>query len=239
MDARSSSTTSDYDNGSNVDSFATPSQVGMIVPTVSEEEQQGLRTNGIHLSSLPRSVRWRIQLGLLQDPSENTIANNKGKNDDERVCNLEALTDYNHDAILKQTERFKALVEKYVEETVQVDNEKPGMSKSLSTESNEPDDGLKSTSKPAEIDPLTAMVMEKEAQETRKAELYLKYRKERARMKRGLATEARVIESESDEVDRASVSSFLVMTLYAYAVRRLSNYTDCCIPIFIIFSGHG
>ena len=51
------------------------------------------------------------------------------------------------------------------------------------------------------------MVMEQEAQETRKAELYLKYRKERARMKRGLSVEARVIEGEADEgVDRASVS---------------------------------
>ena len=207
MDAKSSVTTSDYDGSSNVDSFGTMSQVGMIVPTVSEEEQQGARTNGTHLSSLPRSVRWRIQLGLLQDPSKDIVANDVGINSVGRICNLETLTDYNHDAIFKQAERFKCLVEKYVEETIEIDNEKQSASSSPSTE-NKGSDDFESSSKPAEIDPLTAMVMEQEAQETRKAELYLKYRKERARRKRGLATEARVIESENDEVDQASVSTF-------------------------------
>ena len=57
-----------------------------------------------------------------------------------------------------------------------------------------------------EIDPLTAMVMEQEAIETRKAELLLKYKKERARRKRGLTTEGRQVVGESDGVDEASVS---------------------------------
>ena len=106
MEAKSSVTTSDYDSSSNVDSFGTNSQVGMIVPTISEEEQQGARINGVHLSTLPRSVRWRIQLGLLQDPCE---ANNEN-NAKDIICNLETVTDCNHDTIFKQSERFKYLL---------------------------------------------------------------------------------------------------------------------------------
>ena len=195
----------DYESSSNVSSFGSPSQVGMIAPTVSEEEQQGVRTNGEHLSSLPRSVRWRIQLGLLQDPSTDDNAANSNKDgDDKRIYNVEFVFERNRDAIAKQEERFKGLVEKYVGETMEKETSQH-VSPSFSSETNGLD-GANNTVKPGDIDPLTAMVMEKEAQETRKAELYLKYRKERARMKRGLATEARVIESESDEVDRASVS---------------------------------
>jgi len=206
MDAKSSITSSDYDNStSNVDSFGTQSQVGMIVPTASEEEQQDLRTDGEHLIYLPRSVRWRIQLGLLQDPSAGaTVANTKVIEDEKLTCTLETVSAYNHDTVSAQAERFKGLVEKYVEESTEVDNEQPSLSKSLSSENNG-FNGTNSTAEPAEIDPLTAMVMEQEALETRKAKLYLKYRKERARRKRGLTTEASIIESESDEVDRASL----------------------------------
>jgi len=206
MDAKSSTTNSDYDSSSNVGSFAPPSQVGMIVPTVSEEEQQGVRTNGDHLASLPRSVRWRIQLGLLQDPSaEDTVANTIKNGDEKHICNLETVLAYNHDVIFKQAERFKGLVEKYIEETTEVDNEQPSLSPSSSSENNAARPAESDPSTAAEIDPLTAMVMEKEAQEKRKSELYLKYRKERARRKRGLTTEDRVTENESDEVDRASL----------------------------------
>ena len=202
MDAKSSITSGD-ESESNVSSLGQRLQVGMIVPTDSEEEQQGARTNGDHLKSLPRSLRWRIQLGILHDPIAST---NFAKNAKESICNLNSILSHNEDEISRQAERFKNLVEKYTEETSEVDNEHPDLSPSMPSDKFEFD----STSNSAEVDPLTAMVMEKEAQETRKAELYLKYRKERARMKRGLATEARVIESESDEVDRASVSGYNV-----------------------------
>ena len=206
IDAKRSTMTSNNGSGNEAGYFGSPPQVGMIVPTVSEDEQQGLRTNGEHLTSLPRSVRWRIQLGLLQDPSDDdTVPNTDKDGDDKHICNLETLSNYNLGVIVKQAERFKGLVEKHVETATEDEKETHDLSPS-SAESNEID-SANNTAKPAEIDPLTAMVMEKEAQETRKAELYLKYRKERARMKRGLATEAHVIESESDEVDRASVSS--------------------------------
>ncbi len=206
MDAKSYATSSDYDGSSNVGSFGSPSQVRMIVPTESEEEQQGMRTNGEHLASLPRSVRWRIQLGLLKDPSaDDSVTNANNNRDGKRNCNVEVVFENNRDVIQQQEDRFKALVQKYVEETTDVGNDEHA------TPPLSPEEIGFDSAKPAEIDPLTAMVMEKEAQETRKAELYLKYRKERARMKRGLATEARVIESESDGVDQASVSTLIVM----------------------------
>ena len=243
MDASSSSiTNSDYTNSSIGGFFGGPqSQVGMIVPTLSEEEQQGVRTNGEHLTSLPRSVRWRIQLGLLQDPTATTTTNtttnnNNGNNDDKISCTLETVTEYNSEIIAKQGERFKELVEKHVEETEGVDatkneqqqQQQPNNNVSSSSGNNNNNNNnatIDDTAKFA-FDPLTAMVMEQEAQETRKAELYLKYRKERARRKRGLTTEARVIESENDEVvDRASVSYVLCYVMLCY----VSYCTTICL----------
>jgi hypothetical protein len=157
-----------------------------IVPTASEEETQGRKVLHGDLSGLPRSVRWRIQLGLLQEPPSSVIS-------------LEEVTECNRLLVDQQNDRFKKMVEQHLEEeepTEDANNsEKQAVASDISPE----------TDVNQMLDPLTAMVMEQEAQETRKAELYLKYRKERARMKRGLAVEARVMEGDSDEVDRASV----------------------------------
>jgi hypothetical protein len=183
-----------------------------IVPTVSEDEQHGALVVTGDLSALPRSVRWRIQLGLLQDPSL-TIA--------PRSCTLEDVTELNRQMIINQGERFKYLVEKYVEEDVN-ENDNNNSGDETNNNNNKGNDTAAAASTSAMLDPLTAMVMEEEARETRKAELYLKYRKERARRKRGLSTEARIIESESgDEVDRASVSTFVLCCL-------LNVYLECC-----------
>lgn len=229
MNSMSNTAKVDYDSSSNASSFGWPSRVGMIVPTVSEEEQQGIRTNGKHLSLLPRSVRWRIQLGLLGDPlANNNVPNTSTKGgNNELVCNLESVLGLNRDAIAKQEERFKRLEDKYIEETAE-----EGKEEQISE--NNGFDNANDSPKSAEIDPLTAMVMEKEAQETRKAELYLKYRKEKAMMKRGLKTEARVIESESDTVDRASVSSlncalrrFQITNLYLVMRNSFSSFFVC------------
>ena len=106
---------------------------------------------------------------------------------------LELIYQTNKGAIQKQNGRFQSLMEKYVEDEVE--------------EEAAPEDTVqKEDSKAPEVDPLTAMVMEQEAIETRKAELLLKYKKERARRKRGLTTEGRHIGDESDGIDRASVS---------------------------------
>jgi len=204
-----STTKSDY-TGSNIGSH-----VGMIVPTISEDEQQGKRIQGEHLSMLPRSVRWRIQLGLLQDPSAIDLDST-----------LETVLEYNKETLMECNKVFKELVEK-VEETEEVDDSSDNMDgtndQALSSSSSSTPDTTKSIE--VDVDPLTAIVLEKEARETRKAELYLKYRKERARRKRGLTTEARIIESESDEVDRAS------LIIIEKDLKRLPHPTETKQPI--------
>ena len=149
-------------------------------------------------STLPRSIRWRLQLGILSEPPP------PPQPTQQQQLDLEMLLKHNQATEKAINDKFKELVTNHVE----VEEEDNGGGE------NGGDDGTKETSSAAntggdadEIDPLTAMVMEEQERETRKAELYLKYRKERARRKRGLTTEARIIESECDEVvDRASVS---------------------------------
>lgn len=140
------------------------------------------------LSVIPRSVRWRIQLGIFQsvDPAEFRESSTKDI--------LDAIYQINTGVIQQQKERFQSLMEKYVEEEVEDELHSP-----------EPPQ----TAALPEVDPLTAIVMEQQAIETRKAELLLKYKKERARRKRGLTTEGRHIGDESDGIDRASVSTNL------------------------------
>ena len=155
--------------------------VAMIVPTISEDEQQGKRRRAEHLSMIPRSVRWRIQLGLLTDPTF------LGKGVPVKIKNV---LECNREKVKECDDLFKELVKKYLEEAEEVDKTN-GRNTGSKTE--------------VDIDPLTSFVKEEEARESKKAQLYLKYRKERARRKRGLSTEARFVESESDEVDRDSV----------------------------------
>jgi len=142
------------------------------------------------LLQLPRSVRWRIYLKIYELPVLNTMTTPS--------LFLSAIQQHNAFVIQQHQQRYQQLVEKYVgeEEEEQEDGEADDIHYG------------KSTSVPVpEIDPLTAMLMEQKAEESRKAELLLKYKKERARRKRGLTTEARHIGDESDGgVDRASVS---------------------------------
>jgi hypothetical protein len=139
------------------------------------------------LSIVPRSVRWRIQLGVNRSIDQSLVSEPLDTLSTKELLVLIYAT--NKEAIRQQNERFQSLMEKYVEE--EVDEE----------EQETPAD----TPAP-EIDPLTAMVMEQDAIESRKAELLLKYKKEKARRKRGLTTEGRHIGDESDGIDRASVS---------------------------------
>ena len=139
------------------------------------------------LSIVPRSVRWRIQLGVYEmvDPTDWNASSTS------ELLNL--IYERNKETIQKQHDRFQALVEKYVE--VEIPGEE--------APSPEKDAPLQVP----DVDPLTAMLMEQQALETRKAELLLKYKKERARRKRGLTTEGRQIGDESDGIDQASVST--------------------------------
>jgi hypothetical protein len=114
---------------------------------------------------------------------------------------MEYVFKWNEGTIGQHNARFKELMEKYVE----VEEEE---------EHHPSEEEVKETA-PLEVDPLTAMVMEQEARETRKAELYLKYRKERARRKRGLTSETgNSTGEENDGIDRASVSIYLWKILY-------------------------
>lgn len=103
-------------------------------------------------------------------------------------------------------------MEKYVHE--EEEEQAEACDDSTSSKTNGIGDGGETgahTGSPVDVDPLTAMVMEQEARETRKQELYLKYRKERARRKRGLVTElSRPTDAgeEDDGLDRASVRCF-------------------------------
>lgn len=144
------------------------------------------------LSVLPRSIQWRLQLGVLQavDPAKWNPAMS-----DAQV--LELVFQENESTLQQQKEQFQKLIENHVEEEVV---EEEGVE--IQTE---PSNSPQSPPQP-EVDPLTAIVMEHQARETRKAELLLKYKKERARRKRGLTTEGKVIGDESDGIDRASVS---------------------------------
>jgi hypothetical protein len=135
------------------------------------------------LSGLPRSVRWRIQLGLFVDPSTE---------DPTATTNLEFCFQWNSETVSQQNARFRELMEKYIEEEEEV--------KEAEQEATAAHTAL-------DIDPLTAIVREQEERESRKAELYLKYRKEKARRKRGLVIDGGYDgNGENDGIDRASVS---------------------------------
>lgn len=82
---------------------------------------------------------------------------------------LDLIYNTNKDTIRQQNERFESLLEKYVEE--EVEEEHPGAAATGA------DDKTTEPAAAPEIDPLTAMVMEQQAIETRKAELLLKYKK--------------------------------------------------------------
>ena len=148
------------------------------------------------LSNLPRSLRWRIQLRLFVDPS---------MVDPAAGIDIEQVHKWNEEAIAHQNDRFQQLMEKYIEEEDD-EEEEAGASAGAGPGGDGPGENATVA---VDIDPLTAMVREQEARETRKAELYLKYRKERARRKRGLVTETgNIVGEEVEGIDRASVRPF-------------------------------
>ena len=164
-----------------------------------------------HLTTLPRSVRWRIQLGLLDYDSSSLSSSSSSSS---LSATLEDIYQRNIQRVTQQNQRFQELLEKYVEEepqetdgdiaspTTKEDMEQPSSPPSKTKQQQQ----QQQQQPKVDIDPLTAMVMENEARETRKQELYLKYRKERARRKRGLSQAGGYQGGdESDGIDRASV----------------------------------
>ena len=164
-----------------------------------------------HLTTLPRSVRWRIQLGLLDYDSSSLSSSSSSSS---LSATLEDIYQRNIQRVTQQNQRFQELLEKYVEEEPQetdVDIASPTTKEDMEQPSSPPSKTKQQQQQQqqqpkVDIDPLTAMVMENEARETRKQELYLKYRKERARRKRGLSQAGGYQGGdESDGIDRASV----------------------------------
>ena len=155
------------------------------------------------LDSLPRSVRWRIQLGLL----------NWSPDDPTTEPTLDNIYDLNKTLIEQQKDKFRELMEKYVHEDEDQSELNDDQALSSADGVGEGGDTATDAGSAADVDPLTAMVMEQEGREKRKQELYLKYRKERARRKRGLATElSRPSDAgEDDGLDHASVRSPVIV----------------------------
>jgi hypothetical protein len=143
--------------------------------------------NHFSAPKFPRSITWRIQLGLLKGGGSS----------------LEEIYQQNQETILQQHKRFQELVEKHVE----MEDEEEQQQQHVNVAEQGPVQNKQGETVVDDMDPLTAMVKENEQRETRKQELYLKYRKERARRKRGLNVEAQAYGEESDGIDRASVRS--------------------------------
>ena len=137
---------------------------------------------------------------------------------------LMAIQQQNATTLQQHQQRFQHLVEKYVDVEEEDDDKDKDNNECVKEEERMEDAQTVTkqstpTTKISEMDPLTAMLMEQKAEETRKAELMLKYKKERARWKRGLVTEGRYIGSESEGGDQASVSRPMMIHMVSCLVR--------------------
>lgn len=133
-------------------------------------------------SLLPRSIRWRIQLGLLQVPEDLDGAD---------PALLNSLTELNRTRVEEQRAHYDALLEKHFASIRPIEEEEEESLPEAQEEPTVEEEDL--------LDPLTAMVMEQEAREKRRKELDLKYRKERARRNRGMSVEAEDDDKWKDE----------------------------------------
>lgn len=141
--------------------------------------------------SLPRSIRWRLQLGLLALPNSKDDEEEDGS-EEPTMLTEQDLYEYNASLMHDQRQRYLDLREQHREALEAFRNESHHRDESNDETSNDvPAQDTASTSTDATLlDPLTAMVREQEAQEKRRQELELKYRKERARRNRGISDEA-------------------------------------------------
>lgn len=136
--------------------------------------------------ALPRSVRWRMQLGLLKYPES------------EIGWTTEDLHAYNEQVLKQQRAAYRDLCDHYELDLVEDEN---GFVK----QADQQEEVLSEDEE--DVDPLTMMVMDIEKKEKRRQELELKYRKEKALRKRGVAVD-KVIndDSDGDRFDTYSVS---------------------------------
>jgi hypothetical protein len=181
---------------------------------------------GMDGTLMPRSIRWRIQLGLLQVPEDEA-----SEQQNKASPSLSDLAKHNQERLALQRQEYDRLVEKHEIRRVLrhavvmedkdgfvVTDKKKESSPTLvanddavdplfhTSSHNDDDNPLAQNGvapsdkkKSSQLDPLTAMVMEQERQEKRLHDLDLKYRKERARRKFGISEgELRVIQDDHD-----------------------------------------
>jgi len=176
--------------------------------------------DGIHLGGLPRSVLWRIRLGLLQAPPNNSvpvsldqvvIANQSLLQDElAHYQQLQAMYQPHCTAAKnngntneppkeppkEQQEEDADVTETSLdrqEDATPLDNSSNHQQQTPAAGTDNP---LVAT---AMDDPLTAMFMEQESQEKRRQELDLQYRKEKARRKRGITAAEKVVIADCDD----------------------------------------
>jgi hypothetical protein len=157
-----------------------------MMPQQQQQQQQSQPQPHLQGPALPRSVRWRMQMGLLKYPESDigwTIAD---------------LHAYNEQVLNQQRAAYKSLCDQYIqqqdsvpmnemvveedEDGFLVDRQQPEMEEEIS-ESEQQEEKLRLD----DMDPLTMIVMDMEKKEKRRQELELKYRKEKALRKRGVA----------------------------------------------------
>lgn len=156
--------------------------------------------------SLPRSIRWRLQLGVWRLPdSSRVVAQTTDFQSDSTPAPpppsplyvLQEIVEANRDLMEAQRRSYELLVQE-LQELVQEHAEQEAkqqakQEEAASTETlevafpNTPsDDDDEDSNGMVMVDPLTAMALERDAQEERLQNLDLKYRTERARRKRGM-----------------------------------------------------
>ena len=161
--------------------------------------------------ALPRSIRWRLQLGVWMLPSPQREQLQLQDSDEiEPEWTLPEILERNQDLIDVQRGNYDLLVQMLQEVMEQNDEqEREQEHEQIDPESEDENPSNPSTpttvslntTLPILVDPLTALVKERDAQEQRLYDLDLKYRKRRARRKRGL------LPTETDRGDTYSVSS--------------------------------
>jgi hypothetical protein len=174
----------------------------------------------VNYSKLPRSVTWRLLLGLLRSPT-GTSSSMDVSLDQVLDCNDELLQEevshYEQLQALYQPHLKQEQSQQYQGEAVAVlsDHDSQGQDATATTTNISllPQDPLNASA--AAFDPLTAMMMEQQAQESRRQELDLRYRKEKARRNRGLSEPGSkaVVEDDGDaeakKLDRETVRVML------------------------------
>lgn len=139
------------------------------------------------LDAMPRSVVWRIRLGLMSREETQT------------TLSFEEVIQHNFSLLHDQFQEYEALRETYSdhlvardlqdveqeEEEQEDENGQDEQDVGASDSKDGPNNGSNDAS--AAVDPLTAMLIQQQAEEDRKQALDLRYRKERALRKRGFA----------------------------------------------------